>query len=175
MDGWAVIESDCANQGTKLFISSSIKAGSVSSNSVVSGNTCQIMTGAPIPDGANAIVMVEDSVRDGDYVTINGPARSNYIRKKGENIAEGEIGLESGVQLGPSQLALAAMMGYSEIPVIVPPKIAIIGTGDELVEPGHKLKSGQIRQSRNRKKIRSANNYKKIDEIVHVLTGRGHY
>tara|TARA_Y100000294_G_scaffold27223_1_gene23054 strand:+ start:158 stop:1366 length:1209 start_codon:yes stop_codon:yes gene_type:complete len=147
MDGWAVIESDCIHPETKLFISSSSQAGTTSSISIVSGNACQIMTGAPIPDGANAIVMVEDSKIDGNHVIINGPARPNYIRKKGENIVAGEIGLESGVLLGPSQLALAAMMGYSEIPVIVPPKIAIIGTGDELVEPGNKLEPGQIFES----------------------------
>ena len=147
MDGWAVIESDCIPPETKLFISSSTQAGTSSSVPVVSGNACQIMTGAPIPDGANAIVMVEDSKIDGNHVIINGPARPNYIRKKGENIIAGEIGLESGVLLGPSQLALAAMMGYSEIPVIIPPKIAIIGTGDELVEPGNKLEPGQIFES----------------------------
>ena len=147
MDGWAVIESDCNNPGSRLFISNIVQAGNTSSEVVVSGNACQIMTGAPMPIGANAIVMIEDSVIDGKHVIINGPARSNYIRKKGENITKGEIGLESGIQLGPSELALAAMMGYSEIPVIIPPKIAIIGTGDELVEPGQKLKPGQIYES----------------------------
>ena len=147
MDGWAVKEADCIKPNSKLEIIGTIQAGSSEQIEVKQGQACRIMTGAPIPLGADSIVMIEDSVVEGEIVSINGPARPHFIRKQGENITKGEIGLESGLKLKPSHLAMAAMMGYAKIPVIKPPKIAIIGTGDELIEPGQPLKSGQIYES----------------------------
>lgn len=147
MDGWAVKEEDCNNPQTKLEIIGTMQAGSPEQIEVKHGQACRIMTGAPIPIGADSIVMIEDSIVVDGYVTINGPARPHFIRKQGENITIGEVGLQSGLKLKPAHLAMAAMMGYAEIPVIKPPKIAIIGTGDELVEPGQPLKTGQIYES----------------------------
>lgn len=147
MDGWAVKESDFHDSEIRLQIIGTTQAGQGSEIEVRQGQACRIMTGAPIPKGADAIVMVEDSSVEGDHVLITGPARPHFIRKQGENLTAGEIGLKSGIKLGPSQLALAAMMGYSEISVIKPPRIAIIGTGDELVEPGQPLEPGQIYES----------------------------
>tara|TARA_Y100001960_G_C14694891_1_gene838471 strand:- start:147 stop:1355 length:1209 start_codon:yes stop_codon:yes gene_type:complete len=144
MDGWAVKESDCISLPCKLSIIGTIQAGKESNFVVEKGSACRIMTGAPMPKGANAIVMIEDSIIENNMVVINGPARQNYIRKKGENIVKDEIGLKKGVLLQPSQLAMAALMGYSVIPVTIPPVIGIIGTGDELVKPGDELKPGQI-------------------------------
>jgi molybdopterin molybdotransferase len=147
MDGWAVKEVDCINFNSKLEIISTIQAGSSERIEVKHGQACRIMTGAPIPSGADSIVMIEDSLVIDGYVTINSPARPHFIRKQGENITVGEVGLQSGSKLKPAHLAMAAMMGYAEIPVIKPPKIAIIGTGDELVEPGQPLQPGQIYES----------------------------
>ncbi|MBT4060094.1 MAG: molybdopterin molybdotransferase MoeA [Euryarchaeota archaeon] len=147
MDGWAVIETDCNTYPVKLKIIGTLQAGDDSDVVVEKGTACRIMTGAPVPNGADSIVMVEDSEVVGDEVIINGKARPNFIRIKGENITENEIGLNSGVLLGPAQLAMAAMMGYADVPVIKPPKIAIIGTGDELVEPGDILEPSQIYES----------------------------
>lgn len=147
MDGWAVIESDCIELPVKLNIVGTSQAGSNLDFSITKGQASRIMTGAPIPPGADSIVMIEDSEIYDNQVLINGLARRNYIRKKGENLSKDEICLKSGVLLKPAQLAIASMMGYSELSVIIPPKIAIIGTGNELIEPGKKLKPGQIYES----------------------------
>jgi molybdopterin molybdotransferase len=147
MDGWAVKEADCINLNSKLEIIGTIQAGSSEQIEVKHGQACRIMTGAPIPPGADSIVMIEDSVVIDGYVTINGPARPHFIRKQGENLTAGEVGLQFGSKLKPAHLAMVAMMGHAEIPVIKPPKFAIIGTGDELVEPGQPLQSGQIYES----------------------------
>tara|TARA_B110000116_G_scaffold257682_1_gene258108 strand:- start:283 stop:1491 length:1209 start_codon:yes stop_codon:yes gene_type:complete len=147
MDGWAVKKVDCNNPSSKLKIIGTIQAGSSEEIEVKDGQACRIMTGAPIPLGADSIVMIEDSIVDDDYVIINGPARPHFIRKQGENLTTGEVGLQPGSKLKPAHLAMGAMMGYADIPVIKPPKIAIIGTGDELVEPGQPLLDGQIYES----------------------------
>ena len=80
MDGWAVRKSDCKDTGTVLKIVGTSQAGSSTIPSVGKGEACSIMTGAPIPRGADAIVIIEDSTTEDERVTINGPARSNYIR-----------------------------------------------------------------------------------------------
>jgi molybdopterin molybdotransferase len=147
MDGWAVKKVDCNNPNSKLKIIGTMQAGSSEEIEVKDGQACRIMTGAPIPLGADSIVMIEDSIVEDGYVIINGPARPHFIRKQGENLTTGEVGLQPGSKLKPAHLAMAAMMGYAEIPVIKPPKIAIIGTGDELVEPGQPLLDGQIYES----------------------------
>ena len=147
MDGWAVRVSDCEQIPVSLKIVSTSQAGGDMPSSVGAGEACRIMTGAPIPEGADAIVMIEDSEVEGNSVTVNGVARPNYIRRKGENFAEGDQILPSGAVMTPSRIALAGAMGYGELSVLVPPKIAIIGTGDELVEPGQPLGDGQIYES----------------------------
>ena len=86
MDGWAVREEDCLEIGTVLRIVGTSQAGSSAIPSVGKGEACGIMTGAPLPEGADAIVMIEDSASEGKHVTINGPARPGYIRRQGENL-----------------------------------------------------------------------------------------
>jgi molybdopterin molybdotransferase len=147
MDGFAVRVSDCHEAGARLRIVGTSKAGGQGLPTVEAGEACRIMTGARVPDGADAIVMVEDTEVRGESVLINGPARTNFIRRRAENLARGQEALPKGVLLGPAELALAATMGHGEIEVVVKPRIAIISTGDELVRAGDELAEGQIYES----------------------------
>ena len=147
MDGWAVREADCQETGAVLRIVGTSQAGSEEVPLVGVGEACSIMTGAPIPDGADAIVMIEDSTTHDGSVTINGPARPGFIRKRGENLTEGERPLISGNILTPSAISLAATMGHDTVSVVRPPSIAVIGVGDELTPPGKPLSENSIYES----------------------------
>lgn len=147
MDGWAVRKADCKDKGTVLRIVGSSQAGSSTTPSIGKGEACSIMTGAPLPEGADAIVIIEDSSTEGERVTINGPARPHYIRKKGENLERGAIALIAGSVLTPAATSLAATMGHSVLEVVSRPKIAVIGVGDELTPPGEPLADGEIFES----------------------------
>ena len=147
MDGWAVRAADCKAEDTSLSIVGTSKAGGEAPPQIGSGEACRIMTGAPVPKGADAIVMVEDSEEVRDSVRILGPARPGYIRKRAENLRVGQEALEKGTHLGPAEISLAATMGHGEIEAVVRPKVAVISTGDELVPPGVELSDGQIHES----------------------------
>ena len=147
MDGFAVRAEDCADSGTKLEIVGTSQAGSANLPVVGKGQASRIMTGAPIPMGADAIVMIEDTSVVDNIVSIEGPARPGYIRRRAENLTEGEEALPSGAQLTPASIALTATMGYGEVEVVTQPRIAIISTGDELVPAGAELEPGQIHES----------------------------
>ena len=147
MDGFAVKSSDCSSTETRLEIIGTSQAGGDQPPSVGKGQACRIMTGSPVPSGADAIVMIEDTVIEGNHVVITGPARVEYIRHRAENLAQGQEALPKGTQLGAAELALAATMGHGEIEVVTKPKIAILSTGDELVPAGSEINSGQIYES----------------------------
>jgi molybdopterin molybdotransferase len=136
IDGWAVLSSDDPKlrKETSLVI-----AGDKIPQPIKPGQAIRIMTGAPIPPNADALVMVEDG--------INGIARKNFIRRKGENIEKGSLALSNYSLLTPACLALLTSIGHSTVSVYSKPKISIIPTGDELVSPGEKLDSGQIYES----------------------------
>ena len=147
MDGFAVKSSDCSSTETRLEIIGTSQAGGNQPPSVSKGQACRIMTGAPVPSGVDAIVMIEDTVIEGNHVVITGPARVEYIRYRAENLTQGQEALPKGTQLGAAELALAATMGHGEIEVVVKPKIAILSTGDELIPAGVEINSGQIYES----------------------------
>ena len=147
MDGWAVRAEDCNLEDTSLEIVGTSRAGSDELPEVSTGQASRIMTGAPIPPGADAIVMVEDSVEEGNLVKILGPARPGYIRKQGENLQRGQEILPAGTLIGPAEISLIATMGHHQVEAVSRPTIAVISTGDELAQPGTELLPGQIYES----------------------------
>jgi len=146
MDGWAVRIEDC-QVGNRLKVIGTSQAGKNNPPTVRKGEACRIMTGAPIPKGANSILIIENSKQENDYVTILDNPNPNYIRKSGENITIGQTVLESGSVLGPFEISLAATSGNWKVNVVKKPIVSIISTGDELVHPSNKLNEGEIFES----------------------------
>ena len=154
MDGFAVRSRDTKgaspeNPVTLTMVSIS-SAGTPSNVSLNPGECIQCMTGAKIPDGADAIIMVEDSsgFSDSDIVQIMiETLPEKHIRKMGEEIKEGEILIQKGTTGTTREIRTCATFGYGELVVSKKPKIAIFGTGDELIEPGNNLGEGQIYNS----------------------------
>ena len=154
MDGFAVRSRDTKGANpenpvtlTMVSISSAGKPSNVSLNP---GECIQCMTGAKIPDGADAIIMVEDSSGFSDSDTVQIMIETfpgKHIRKMGEEIKEGETLIQKGTTATPSEIGTCATFGYGELVVSKKPKIAIFGTGDELIEPGKDLGEGQIYNS----------------------------
>ena len=154
MDGFAVRSRDTKgaspeNPVTLTMVSIS-SAGTPSNVSLNPGECIQCMTGAKIPDGADAIIMVEDSSGFSDSGTAQIMIETfpgKHIRNMGEEIKEGEILIQKGTTATPSEIGTCATFGYGELVVSKKPKIAIFGTGDELIEPGKNLGEGQIYNS----------------------------
>jgi len=152
MDGYAVRAEDCAGAApaapVSLLVLADLPAGSVASEEVRPGTAIRIMTGAPLPDGADTVVPVEATVRDGDRVRIAAPSRrGSNVRKAGEDLREGEELLPEGFVLTPAALGVLASVGLSEVPVHPRVRVAVMTTGDELVGASEKPGPGQIRDS----------------------------
>lgn len=146
MDGYAVRISD-AQQGAFLPVSQRIPAGEYPQR-LAPGTAARIFTGAPIPAGADAVVMQEDTeVSNGQVRILRTPCRGDHLRRKGEDIAAGSIALVAGTQLGPAQLGVAASVGTEYLTVFRRLKVAVFFTGDELIQPGHPLPPGRIYDS----------------------------
>ena len=138
MDGYAVRAADCAAAGTVLPVTQRIPAGSVG-QPLAPGSAARIFTGAPIPLGADAVVMQEDApAQDGGArVRIDAPPKpGQWVRPAGEDIARGAVVLRKGELLAPASIGLAAGIGLNELPVSRRPRVALFSTGDELVMPG---------------------------------------
>jgi molybdopterin molybdotransferase len=148
MDGFAVRFEDTKEAPTTLTIVATTQAAaSNESITISSGEAVRIMTGAPLPQGADAIIPIEACVVEGDSVTLNQPSKPHFIRRCGENIKEGVVGLKQGSYLSPQSISMCATMGYDQLPVMKKLKIGIISTGDELKSPGEPLSFGEIYES----------------------------
>jgi molybdopterin molybdotransferase len=148
MDGYAVRTADVAAAGTRLPVSQRIPAGSVGTL-LAAGTAARIFTGAPVPEGADAVVMQELCEHAGEgVVQINHvPRPGENIRRAGEDIRAGEEILAAGTRLSPQDLGLAASVGLATLPVFRRLRVAVFFTGDELAMPGEALKPGGIYNS----------------------------
>ena len=147
MDGFAVLHSDTTSPPAQLSIIASSMAGSTEIHTLSSGQAIRIMTGAPIPQGADSIIPIEDCTVEGDKVTLNKPSKPHFIRKLGENFAKNQTIFSSGEVMSPEKIALCAAAGISKISVFKKLKIAVISTGDELKSLDQDLEHGQIYES----------------------------
>ncbi|WP_319773973.1 gephyrin-like molybdotransferase Glp [Breoghania sp.] len=137
MDGYAVRASDVAHAPCSLKIIGEAPAGHGFSGKVHAGEAVRIFTGAPVPEGADTIVIQENTERNGDTVIINeGAAEGTYVRAAGLDFAQGDILLKAGRVIDYRALALAAAMNHGTVSVRRRPRVAVLATGDELVEPG---------------------------------------
>lgn len=144
MDGYAVRAGD-ATLSAKLKVIGEVAAGRPFTRAVSAGEAVRIFTGGVVPDGADAIVIQEDTARDGDLVTVNEAASAGrHIRRAGIDFREGDVLLKRSHRLLDRDLALAASMNHPSLPVHRRPKVALLATGDELVAPGTTPGPGQI-------------------------------
>ena len=147
MDGYAVRAADLTAPGTRLRVSQRVAAGDAATP-LLPGTTARIFTGAPVPDGADTVVMQEDCTAEGDGVTIaTQPAKGQHIRLAGADIRSGQVILQRGARLSAAALGLAASVGIATVPVYRRLKVAIFFTGSELTLPGTPLAPGHIYNS----------------------------
>jgi molybdopterin molybdotransferase len=145
MDGYAVRSADARQPGARLKVTGEVAAGRPFERAVSAGEAIRIFTGGVIPDGADAVIIQEDTVAEGTEITITEAAiPGRHIRVAGVDFRAGDVLLTAGTRLSDRHLALAAAMNHARLPVHRRPKVALLATGDELVMPGGTPGPGQI-------------------------------
>jgi len=145
MDGFAVRSADCAAAGVTLLVTGYIPAGGEICGTVEQGCAIRIMTGAPVPPGCDAVVPIEDTEDKGDSVIVRLPVKpGQHIRRTAEDVRSGETIITAGTLLRPPEISMLASFGRALVPVHRRARVAILSTGDELVELGEPLAPGKI-------------------------------
>ncbi|MBC8365625.1 MAG: molybdopterin molybdotransferase MoeA [Actinobacteria bacterium] len=152
MDGFAVRAADTVGAPVRLTVVGTLAAGAAPDRPVGPGEAIRIMTGAPVPSGADAVVMVERTSVSGQFdgelvdVEVEVPV-GNHIRDAGEDLEPGQVVFAPGTAIGPGHVGVLASINLHEVPVFRRPRVGVISTGDELVADGSALALGQIRDS----------------------------
>ena len=151
MDGYAVRADDTTGAGpeapVRLTVAGELPAGRAPTQPVGEGDAIRIMTGAPMPDGADSVVMVEYTERDGDAVRVLHAARpGDHVRAAGGDLAAGDLVFPAGTVLGPAHLGVLTSSSFDDVEVVPRARVGVLSTGDELVERGP-MRPGQIRDS----------------------------
>ncbi len=152
MDGFALRSEDVrgADQGSPvdLRVVGEVFAGSAKLPKVEPGTAVRIMTGGPLPPGADAVVPVERTKTSGETVRVQlAPPERGFVREAGEDVRAGAVVLERGRPVDPAAVGMLASVGRHQVPVHPKPRVSVVSTGDELVDPGEPLGPGQIRDS----------------------------
>jgi molybdopterin molybdotransferase len=154
MDGFALLSRDSkmsSEQPPRLRVTGGVAAGYVADHAVEEGTAMRIMTGAPVPEGADTVIQVELTRSDGpdsEWVEIlQAVAPGNNIRPAGEDMHKGQTVLVQGTEIGPWEIGILATLGWAMVPVIRRPHAAILGTGDEVIDVDQPLQPGKIRNS----------------------------
>ena len=140
MDGYAVRAADIAQVPATLNVIGESAAGRRFSGEVKAGEAVRIFTGAPVPAGADTILIQENTKTEGTSVTaLETETLGRYVRRAGLDFSAGDVLLKKGQRLGPAELALAAAMNHPALAVTRRPRVALLATGDELVRPGEEI------------------------------------
>lgn len=148
MDGYAVRGADVTGDGVTLRVVGAVAAGSLPEGAVEAGEAMRIMTGAPMPDGADTVVRVEDTDNGASVVTINkATPKGVAVRQAGEDLRRGEVVLARGTLLRHAEIGVLASIGRSKVNVVRRPNVAVLSTGDELVDIDEEPGPGKIRDA----------------------------
>ena len=148
MDGYAVRSADLGEVPVALPVAADVPAGRTDGPPLAAGTAHRIMTGAPLPDGADAVVQVEWTDAGTEQVRVDRAVGAGQnVRRAGEDVTAGTVVLPAGTLLGPAQIGLAAAVGAGTLPVRRRPRVLVLSTGSELVAPGQPLEHGQIHES----------------------------
>lgn len=169
MDGFALRAADLdASGAAELRLVGTAWAGHALDVAVGAGECVRIMTGAPVPAGADTVVMLEQASSDGDRVRVRGAEPGGSIRRPGEDIADGELALAAGTLVRPAEVGVLASLGMTELAVLHRPRVALFATGDEITEPGQPLRPGRLYDS-NRYTVHAM-----LDRLGMIVDDRGH-